>query len=79
MFELLWKHGGLEDFQTRLKQTIRKGDIVVNSCTKGNLKHVELRKLVQAAIVSATIDALLLNRCHPYSWFDASLRNYEWK
>jgi len=37
IFQLIWKYGGKDDFETRLKSLVKMEDtIIINACTKGN-------------------------------------------
>ena len=74
-FTKIWKQGGREDFIRRLSDIHRSGDVVINSCTKGDfkVKSDELRELVQGAIVSVVPDCPthILRSTHPASWRSA--------
>lgn len=80
VFLEMWRMGGRNDFTARLKELFLPGDIVVNSCTKGNARKStdQLRVHVQRAIESAELGALALRRTHPSSWRSKLNRDYEW-
>lgn len=81
-FTKIWSEGGREDFLRRLSAIHRPGDIVVNSCTQGNIKVKadELRELVQDAIISAALDSQThsLRSSHPASWRSADRLKQAW-
>lgn len=77
-FTRIWSQGGREDFIRRLSAIHRPGDVVINSCTKGDFKveSDELRHLVQVAIESAKLPGRteILRSFHPASWRSACYR-----
>lgn len=69
VFRAAWKDGGREDFQKRLRDIYREGDLVVCSCTKGGGSPREhLRQLVYEAIVDElkSVDVQCVK--HPVGW-----------
>jgi hypothetical protein len=78
VFETIWSQYGEQEFIARLKKLHRKGDMVVNCCTRGNLLGRELRHAVQRAIKNANIGCNPMRRTHPSSWYSEKNRNYVW-
>lgn len=81
-FTKIWSEGGREDFLRRLSAIHRPRDVLVNSCTKGdiNVKADELRELVQDAIISAALvgQTHSLRSSHPSSWRDPDRLKRAW-
>jgi len=78
VFEAVWSRDGEEEFIARLAGMHRKGDVVLNCCTRGNMRDSELRQAVQRAIFKAIIGCEPLRRTHPSSWYRKKNREYEW-
>lgn len=72
-----WQNGAKDNFISRLNEIFRAGDVILNCCTKGNVKNKELRRLVQQAIPSDKGE--VLRRTHPSSWYSKQNRNSQWK
>lgn len=77
VFATVWQNGAKEDFIRRLNSIFQPGDVIVNCCTKGNMKNNELRRLVQQSIPSDKGE--VLRRTHPSSWYSERNRNSQWK
>lgn len=77
VFTAAWQNGAKEDFIRRLNSIFQPGDIILNCCTKGNMKKNELRRLVQQSIPSDKGE--VLRRTHPSSWYSERNRSYQWK
>jgi hypothetical protein len=77
VFCAAWEDGAKENFISRFNVTFKKGDVIVNCCTKGNMKGRELRRLVQQSI--PTDNDKVLRRTHPSSWYSEKNRNSQWK
>lgn len=65
VFSEFWNKVGKADFIARLKRYYKSGDIVINACTKGNLKNCSLKSLVEKAIIMATDKNSALQIPHP--------------
>jgi hypothetical protein len=63
VFCRLWKKGGEADFEGRLTQTYRFGDMLFNCCTGS-----ERRKMITAAIRNLVGSVPLFSGPHPFSW-----------
>lgn len=79
----IWNVGGKKNFSTRLKNIYRPDDVVVVSCTKGNLRggrKNQLRTFVHDAVKKTLQkrNAVILRRTHPSSWYAENNRNSEW-
>ena len=75
VFRELWSNGGAGDFERRLKQIYRPGDMLFNCCTGSDPRN-GLRQLVTAAIRKSLGTAPLHSGPHPVSWFaDRNRRN----
>ena len=72
VFLRLWAEGGREDFERRLAQVYRQGDMVLNCCTDSNPK--DRRQIVTDAIQSALGIGRIHSGPHPSSWFSTSHR-----
>jgi hypothetical protein len=68
VFRSLWKNGGSEDFERRLKQLYRPGDMLFNCCT-GSDPRKGLRQLVTAAVRNSLGAVPLHSGPHPFGWF----------
>jgi len=77
VFATAWKNGAKENFIRRLNATFQTGDVIVNCCTKGNMKNNELRRLVQQSIPSDKGE--VLRRTHPSSWYSEQNRSSQWE
>jgi len=77
VFVTAWKNGAKENFIHRLNTTFQIGDVIVNCCTKGNMKNNELRRLVQQSIPSDKGE--VFRRTHPSSWHSEKNRSSQWK
>lgn len=73
VFRALWASGGASDFERRLMQVYRPGDMLFNCCT-GSDPHNGLRQLVTAAIRNSLGTVPLHSGPHPFSWFSARNR-----
>lgn len=73
VFRSLWSNGGAEDFERRLKQLYRPGDMLLNCCTGSN-PNQGLRQLVTAAIRNSLGEVPLHSGPHPFSWFSTQNR-----
>ncbi|MGO2234522.1 MAG: hypothetical protein ACTH5B_10650 [Marinomonas sp.] len=77
VFCAAWEDGAKENFISRFNSTFKKHDVIVNCCTKGNMKGHELRRLVQQSIPKDKDK--VLRRTHPSSWYSEKNRNSQWK
>lgn len=68
VFRNLWVTGGAADFEARLTEVYRPGDMLLNCCTRGDPRK-GLRQLVTAAIRNSLGAVPLHSGPHPYSWF----------
>lgn len=64
----VWNSAGEYDFIRRLKNIYFKGDVIINSCTKGN-NLLQLREMVHKAILKSGVRCKVFKRTHPYSWY----------
>ncbi len=78
VFETVWSLDGEREFVARLVSLFRKGDVVVNCCTRGNMRGRELRQAVHATIMRANICHEPLRRTHPSSWHSKKNRKHVW-
>lgn len=80
IFRAFWANSGEEDFSIRLSVTFKPGDILMNSCTKGNdcNVHTPLRYLVEGAIRAALPRVDSIKRTHPSSWWKPEIRGASW-
>lgn len=78
VFCAAWVEGGEDDFIARLRSYYKKGDLVVNCCTKGQARQKELRKLVHQAILAADLGCEVFRKTHPSSWRFARNREHTW-
>lgn len=68
VFRSLWENGGADDFERRLQQLYRPGDMLFNCCT-GSGPRKGLRQLVTAVIRSSLGSVPLYSGPHPFGWF----------
>lgn len=73
VFRTLWANGGASDFERRLTQVYRPGDMLFNCCT-GSDPRKGLRQLVTAAIRNSLGAVPLHSGPHPFSWFSSRNR-----
>lgn len=75
VFTECWKAFGQNDFEYRVARLWRRGDCVINACTKGGC---DLRLMVERALERA-IGRSNLRRAHPSTWWrpDRRLRSWE--
>ena len=81
IFRAIWNEGGRENFESRMKQLYRKGDIVVNCCTKGNdyKTKTALRYFVEHEIRKTLPGVNSIKRMHPAAWREPSRIGVEWQ
>ena len=65
VFRKAWREGGEQDFRERLLDTFRKGDVVLNACTRGKKKEY-LRDMVKAVIDQVV--GSHWRTSHPFAW-----------
>jgi hypothetical protein len=77
VFIAVWNEGGgRADFQQRLNQTYRRGDIIACCCTQGRrIDKLLLAERVYAAILETLPVAQTRRRFHPSSWYKPQNRN----
>lgn len=68
VFSETWAHGGRDDFSARLKSILHEGDLVINSCTTGNLRTplwISVEEVVREVRNGRPSDLRLY---HPSTW-----------
>jgi hypothetical protein len=73
VFRNLWANGGAADFERRLTQIYRPGDMLFNCCTEG-APCKGLRQLVTVAIRNSLGAVPLHSGPHPFAWFSTQNR-----
>ena len=73
VFRNLWANGGAADFERRLMQIYRPGDMIFNCCTGSNPRN-GLRQLVTASIRNSLGVVELHSGPHPFGWFSEKNR-----
>lgn len=76
-----WTSGGRADFETRFRRLYRRGDCVVNCCTRGCSRNAadHLRTLVHRALTALLpAGTAVLRRNHPSFWHSPANRSRDW-